>query len=138
MWNFFDRYRDLGLLILRVGVGAAFIAHGWPKLMAGPETWAGLGGAMGLFGVRVAPEFWGLCAALAEAAGGLCFALGLFFRPASLALALTMAVAFNMHFGKGDPFKVYSHALEAGFVFAGMFFVGPGKYSVEGGLGARR
>ena len=106
--------------------------------MAGPETWAGLGGAMGLFGVRFAPEFWGLCAALAESAGGLCFVLGLFFRPACLALAFTMAVAFNMHFGKGDPFKVYSHALEAGFVFAGMFLVGAGRYSLDGRLATRR
>jgi len=138
MWNYFDRFRDLGLLILRVGLGAAFIAHGWPKLMAGPEVWKGLGGAMALFGVRFAPEFWGLCAALAEAAGGLCFALGLFFRPAALSLAVTMAVAFAMHFGKGDPFKVYSHALEAGFVFAGMFLVGPGKYAVDRVLGSRR
>ena len=138
MWSFLDRFRDLGLLILRVGVGVAFIAHGWPKVMAGPETWRALGGAMGLFGMHFAPEFWGLCSALAEAAGGLCFALGLFFRPSCLVLTFNMAVAFAMHFGKGDPFKVYSHALEDGFVFLGMLFIGPGRLSVDRFLGGGR
>jgi putative oxidoreductase len=138
MWDFFDRFRDLGLLVLRVGLGISFLFHGVPKLMGGPETWKGLGGAMAVLGVDFAPEFWGLCAALAESVGGACFAVGLMFRPASLALAFTMGVAFAMHFGKGDPFRVYSHALEAGIVFIGMFLAGPGQYAADRVLGVRR
>ena len=38
-WSFLDRYRDLGLLVMRVGLGLSFMAHGWPKLVGGPETW---------------------------------------------------------------------------------------------------
>ena len=41
-----ERYRDFGLLLLRIGLGAMFIWHGAPKLVGGPETWTRLGGAM--------------------------------------------------------------------------------------------
>ncbi len=34
-----DKYRDVGLLILRVGIGIMFMGHGLPKLIAGPEKW---------------------------------------------------------------------------------------------------
>ncbi len=33
------RYRDAGLLILRIGIGIMFLYHGAPKLIGGPEKW---------------------------------------------------------------------------------------------------
>ena len=41
--NQWDRYRDQGLLILRIGLGLMFIYHGWPKIHAGPHLWHILG-----------------------------------------------------------------------------------------------
>ena len=42
-----DRYRDLGLLILRLGFGAAFFwYHGYPKLVGGPAMWERIGDAV--------------------------------------------------------------------------------------------
>ncbi len=131
MFSFLDRYRDAGLLLLRIGLGAAFIIHGTPKLIGGPEKWKALGGAMANLGVTFAPTLWGLSAALSEAVGGLLIMLGLFFRPACFLLAVTMAVALNMHVTKGDPFQVYSHALEDGIVFLSLIFIGPGKYALR-------
>jgi putative oxidoreductase len=32
-----DRYRDAGLLVLRIGIGVMFMLHGFPKVMGGPE-----------------------------------------------------------------------------------------------------
>jgi len=122
---------DWGLLLLRLGLGAAFVAHGVPKLLGGPETWQALGGAMTNLGVHFAPAVWGLAAALSEAGGGLLLALGLLFRPACAALLATMGVALAMHFGKGDPFLVYSHALEDGMVFLGLLIAGPGRLSLD-------
>ena len=37
---------DLGLLLLRVGIGIMFTIHGYPKLIGGPEMWAKVGGTM--------------------------------------------------------------------------------------------
>jgi len=65
-----DRHRDLGLLILRVGLGVMMMTHGIPKLAGGPAEWARVGGAMGRLGVHFAPTFWGLMAASSETFGG--------------------------------------------------------------------
>jgi putative oxidoreductase len=131
MKNIFNQYRDAGLLFLRIGLGVSFLIHGFPKLLGGPEKWTALGGAMGLLGLDFAPLFWGLMAALSETLGGLLLMLGIFFRPACLFLALTMAVALNMHISKGDPFPVYSHALEDGIVFLALILIGPGKFILK-------
>lgn len=125
------KYKDLGLLIIRIGLGFMFIMHGYPKLLGGPERWEGIGGAMGAIGITFLPVIWGLAAALTEAVGGLFFLLGLFFRPVSLLLAFTMLVAALFHLGKGDGLMGSAHSIEIGIVFLGLAFVGPGKYSVD-------
>jgi putative oxidoreductase len=126
-----NKYRDLGLLIIRVGLGIMFIIHGYPKLMGGPEGWAGLGASTKYVGITFAPVFWGLMAALAEALGGFFILVGLLFRPACLLLIATLIVAALTHLGKGDGLSGASHAIEDAVMFAGLFFIGPGKYSVD-------
>jgi hypothetical protein len=42
-----------------------------------------------------------------------------------------MVVAAATHFGKGDSLQGAAHAIELAVVFAGLMFVGPGKYSVD-------
>lgn len=126
-----EQRRDLGLLIARVGLGAMFMVHGWPKLIGGPDKWAKLGKAMGTLGIDFAPTFWGFCAAVAEFFGGLLLATGVAFVPAALALVFTMLVAALMHLEKGDGLKGASHAIEAGIVFAALALTGPGRYAVE-------
>lgn len=128
MWSFLDKYRDFGLLVLRLGVGGMFLFHGWPKLIGGPDKWTALGGAMGYLGVHAIPMFWGLMAAFSEFFGGVCLILGVVFRPACLLLVCTMAVAATMHFGRGDSLQTASHAIELGCVFFGLLFVGPGRF----------
>ncbi len=133
--QFLDNYRDIGLLVMRVGLGIAFIMHGWPKMAGGPEAWAGYGARMAAAtGVNFAPHFWGFMAAFAELGGGILLVLGLLARPAAFLMLCTMIVAFLWHHSNGDDFKVYSHALEAAFTFFGLLFVGPGKYSVDANL----
>ncbi|MDX9710584.1 MAG: DoxX family protein [Trichloromonas sp.] len=128
MWSVLGRYRDFGLLVLRLGVGAMFLFHGWPKLMGGPVKWESLGTAMGYLGVHVIPVLWGMMAALSEFFGGACLILGVVFRPACLLLLGTMAVAATMHLQRGDGLQVASHAIELGFVFFGLLFIGPGRF----------
>ncbi len=127
-----DKYRDIGLLTLRVGIGAMFVLHGLPKLIAGPETWTMLGGSMKALGIGFAPTAWGFMAALSECAGGILLILGFFTRPACFFLLTTMIVATMMHIGKGDPFLKYSHAMESGILFLSLILIGPGRFSLDG------
>ena len=130
-WRFLNPYRDVGLLVIRVGLGLSFMVHGWPKLIGGPDKWTGLGGAMSTLGISVFPMFWGLSAAVTELVGGALLVIGLGTRPVSALLAFTMFVAFMMHFQAGDGFRGYSHALEDGVVFLGLILLGAGKYSLD-------
>jgi putative oxidoreductase len=131
MLKFMDRFRDLGLLILRLGIGLMFIYRGWPKIDGGAEMWKGLGSAMGNLGINFLPEFWGLMSAVTEFGGGALFALGLFFRPVALLMAINMAVATVFHFHNGDNLMTASHAIEMGVVFISVFLIGPGKLSID-------
>lgn len=126
-----NRFRDLGLLILRIGLGAMFIYHGLPKLLGGPAFWAQIGTATGFLGIHFLPVFWGFMAAAAEGIGGLFLILGFFFRPAALFMFLTMAVAASFHLGKGDGLDLASHAIEVGIVFLSLVLIGPGRYSLD-------
>lgn len=128
----------LGLLLMRLGLGITFIIHGLPKLAGGPEGWTGLGGAMANWGITFAPTFWGFIGSMAEFAGGILLLVGLFFRPACIVLVLTMATATLVHLKNGDPFSTLSHALEMGIVFLGLFFTGPGRYSLDYRLSKRQ
>lgn len=132
-WKSLGKYRDFGLLLLRVGIGAMFVMHGLPKLMGGPDKWTQLGGAMQFVGISFMPVAWGLAAALSEFVGGVLLVLGLLFRPACLCLTLTMAVAASMHLGKGEGLMAASHAIELGILFAALLFIGPGRFSVDRG-----
>ena len=126
------KYRNVGLLAMRLGLGLSFVCHGYPKLAGGAPLWQKLGGAMGALGIHAVPGVWGLAAALAEFGGGVLLLLGFYFRVAALLLTVIMLVAFNMHLSKGDPFNAYSHALELAVVFFGLLLVGPGRLSVDG------
>lgn len=123
--------RDLGLLILRIGIGGMFLFHGVPKLLGGPARWEKVGSALGAFGIDFAPTFWGFMAAVAEAGGGLCLALGVAFRPALALLLTTMIVAAVHHLYRGDGFGRASHAIEAAILFLSLLFVGAGRYRVK-------
>jgi putative oxidoreductase len=130
MSNGFERYRDLGLLIARVGFGLSFVwFHGYPKLIGGPERWEVFGRAMSNVGITFGYEWWGLLAALSETVGGLLFATGLFFRPACLALLGVMTFATIEQYAR--PMPQPEHALKNAFIFAGMFLVGPGRYAID-------
>ena len=125
------KYRNTGLLIMRVGLGIMMIYHGYPKLLGGTEQWVAVGSSMKYLGINFTPVIWGFLAAVTETFGGFLLVIGLAFRPACLLLMVTMAVAATMHLNNGDGLMVASHAIELGIVFLGLAFIGPGKYSVD-------
>jgi putative oxidoreductase len=127
---------DLGLLIVRVGIGLSMlILHGWGKLMGGPDLWEKLGGQMRNLGIDFLPVMWGFMAMFAEVFGSALLILGLFFRPAALLLISTMIVAALRHLNlpagaDGAGWKGASHALELLAVYLCLLFTGPGRYRI--------
>jgi len=107
--------RDCGLLIIRLGLGICFIFHGWPKVKQIPFSWEDIGKMAHM----PEPRIMGMIAAFIEFGGGI----------------LQMGVAvFFVHLKMGPPmntFAQYSHALEDGFVFLGLAFLGAGKLSAD-------
>ncbi|MFQ6605856.1 MAG: DoxX family protein [Fidelibacterota bacterium] len=121
---------ELGLLIIRVGLGVMFILHGYPKLAGGLDTWTRIGEmGVGSAGIHFWHPFWGFLAAISEFGGGIILILGVGFRLGTSFLFLTMifAVAYHVISGKGSPY----HAIESAAVFAGLFLTGPGKYTLS-------
>lgn len=124
---------DLGILILRVGVGGALLfGHGWGKfvrLLEGNLSFADP------LGIGAAPTF--LFAVFAEFLCALAVVVGFKTRWAAIAPLITMVVAALVHHA-GDPFGEREKAVLFAFGFAALFFTGSGRYSVDRWLAKRR
>jgi putative oxidoreductase len=124
-------YKNFGLLVIRAGLGVMFIYHGLPKLLGGPSKWEHLGTATGYVGIHFLPVVWGLLSACTETFGGFLLILGLAFRPVCLLLVIELVVAAIFTFGQSGSLGDATHAIEDAVTFAGLLFVGPGKYSMD-------
>ncbi|MGK0184909.1 MAG: putative oxidoreductase [Verrucomicrobiales bacterium] len=86
-------WANLGLLLLRLHVGLSMASGGLDKLPV-PDWFVGQVSELGF----PLPEFFAFAAAMAEFAGGVLLAFGLFTRPAAFFLAFTIGVAaFGFH-----------------------------------------
>jgi putative oxidoreductase len=119
---------SVGLLTLRLAVGAAFVLHGWPKIQA-PMNWMGPDATM--------PGWLLALAAISEFGGGIALILGLFTRLFAFGLVCTMAVAaFQVHIAAGHPFVAQggpSYELAVVYLAASLLFLlaGPGRLSLD-------
>jgi putative oxidoreductase len=119
---------NLGLLIIRLGVGMVFVKSGAGKMLAGTETLISLGKTMEYIGIRAYPLFWGICAMLTELLGGSFLIIGFLTRPAALILAFSMFMAILHHFYAGDSWQAIMYPFSYLLICAGIFFAGPGAY----------
>ena len=119
---------DLGLLWLRVFMGAGIAYHGYGKVFGG--NIAGFAQGVASLGFPF-PEVFAWVAALSEFVGGILIALGLFTRPAALFVFITMCVAVFMRHSD-DPFKVKELALLYGTIAGALIMTGAGKISFDG------
>lgn len=130
------RAADVGPLLLRLGLGAAFAYHGWTKLQGGVDGFAGF---LDSLGVPLAEVVAPLQVA-AEGIGGLMLVAGLATRLVTLPLVgiLVGAIALvRAELGflaeTGGPGWSYEAVLMAGLL--GLLFVGPGRWSVDALVG---
>lgn len=138
IFNNLHKYQDEGLLFLRIGIGAMMMYHGAPKIMGGVEAWVKVGAAMKFLGITFAPAFWGFMAAVSEFFGGLLIMLGLATRLACVFVTMTMAVAVTMKLATGGGLFGASQAVENGIVYLSLLIAGPGKYSLDEKIAARK
>lgn len=121
-----DDDKNLGVLALRLFVGAAMMTHGIPKLFGGLDKFTQMIAGMNL----PAPAILALLAALTESLGALCLALGLLTRPVAALLTANMVVAAFVALA-GKPFAVRELALF--YLCAAVLFLlkGGGKWSID-------
>lgn len=121
----------VGLLLLRVVMGMAFVFHGWPKIQH-PLNWMDVQSNSGMPGVLQA------LAALSEFGGGIALVLGLLTPLAALGIAGTMSVAIGLvHLRMQHPFVASSpgpsYELAAVYLAAAILLLlaGPGRLSLD-------
>lgn len=126
---------NLGLLLLRLGVGGALAVHGSQKLFGkfGGGGIEGTGAFMDSLGFRPG-EISAVAAGLGEFGGGTALALGIMTPVAGSAAAATMAVAATVSSQNG--FFAAKGGLEypaiLGVASAALALTGAGKCSVDG------
>ncbi|MFN8644928.1 MAG: DoxX family protein [Candidatus Binatia bacterium] len=124
----------IGLLLLRLVAGAAFLMHGAGKIQS-PFAWmppeASVPGA--LQALAAVAEFFG---------GGLGWIAGFLTPIASLGVLATMTVAIAFHVGQGHPFvgaggPSFELALLYWVIALLLVLIGPGRFSLDAQLFAR-
>lgn len=137
---------DIGLLLLRLALGAIFIAHGLQKALGlfggpGPEGVIGMVGGMGFKPAAV----WAWLLIAAELGGGAGLVLGLLTPLCALGIIVSQLVAVFMVHGP-HGFFMNSGGQIPGFEFnlallGGLFcllFTGPGRVSLDYPIFGRR
>jgi putative oxidoreductase len=145
--------RDIGLLVLRLAGLYLAVGHGWGKvvgLASGQSRFVEGLAEMGF----PAPVVFAWAAALAEFAGGLCVALGLFTLWAAGLAAFTMFVAgFGRHRALSqflswlgiapateDALKAWGNpelALAYLMILVAVALLGPGRFSIDARRGRK-
>jgi putative oxidoreductase len=83
--QFLEKLKSLGLLVLRLALGASFLFHGYPKI-SDPARWLKAFPGFGF------PSYFAYISGVLEVFGGGLLVLGLFTRGAALLLAIEMGL----------------------------------------------
>ncbi|MCQ6279500.1 DoxX family protein [Bacillus sp. EB600] len=126
---------SIGLLLIRLVMGVAFMGHGAQKLFGwfGGYGLKGTGGWMESLGIKPGVTM-ALLAGLAEFVGGVLFVLGLLTPLAGIMIAGTMVVAIAKVHGPNGFWGTnngYEFNLILIAVALGIALAGPGQYALD-------
>ena len=125
--TFLSKYREVGLLLLRLSLGVFFLLLTAPIVFGGARQWARFGQPLHHFGLHGNLQWWGLAGALAQMIGALLLIAGWFFRPGVILVLIWMVVHALVVWKAGGLVALTS--LEMCLIVATLFLIGPGKYS---------
>jgi putative oxidoreductase len=129
-----ERVQPLGLLLLRLALGAVMIAHGYPKAFGGMPHFVDTVRGLHL------PGWMAYLSVAAELGGGILIILGFLTRFTAACLFIDMLVAiFGVHWkngflGQGN----YQFPMVLAAIAFSLIFSGPGPISVDGMRGRGR
>jgi len=121
---------DLGILCIRIALGAVFIYHGWAKIGSMEQT-------IGFFASLGFASFLAYFVAWAELIGGIALVAGFLVRYAGILLSAVMVVAVvKVHLANGFNVATggYEFALTLLLGSLALIFLGSGAYSLAGFL----
>jgi putative oxidoreductase len=130
--QFLGKYRETGLLLIRVSLGLIFIILLGPVLW-NPGSWERIGSAMRHLDFHSHLKFWGMVGALLGCVGGVLMVLGLFFRIAVLFVLIVTLVHLVALWSARGGLYARLPTLEMSILLLALLLVGPGKYSVDKG-----
>lgn len=126
--SFLNRLQPLGLLVLRLALGAVMIAHGWQKVYGGMPQFMEMLRHMGI------PGWMGYLTAAAEFGGGILLVIGFLTRLAALAIFIDMLVAIvKVHLPHGFFAKNggYEFPLVCAAVAFSLIWSGAGPMAID-------
>jgi putative oxidoreductase len=127
----FRIYSDWAPFLLRVALGFAFIAHGYPKLFKMREQTA-----QWLDSIGITPgKFWVLVVGVVEFFGGIALVLGAWVELVGILIAINMLVAmWKVKWGKAGYATQGGWELDLIYLVVALsfLFMGAGAFSVAG------
>jgi putative oxidoreductase len=131
--RFLDKLQPVGLVAMRIALGAVMIVHGYPKV-------TGIQGVEKMLASMGIPTWMAYLTAGAEFIGGILILLGLLTRPAALAILIDMIVAIaKVHWknglvGQGN----YQLPMSLAALSLALIFFGAGPIALDAIIGRGR
>ena len=122
-WSYQLAHRSLGLLLIRMGIGMVFLAHGWMKV----QNIAVFDGAFA--GMGLPPGTATFIASL-EIIGGLALILGIYSRVFGLIFGIQMIVAIYLTGFFANGYRQHELEIALALLSFGIMFAGSGRYAV--------
>ena len=132
--RFLDRLQPLGLLVLRLSLGAIMIAHGFPKVFGGIHHHMEFVRSLGI------PGWMAYLSTAAEFGGGILLIVGFLTRFAALCVLIDMLVAiFAVHWkngflGQGN----YQFPMALAAIAFSLVFFGAGPIAIDWLWGSKK
>jgi putative oxidoreductase len=126
--NFLNRLHPLGLLVLRLALGAVMIAHGYQKIFGGMPQFMQMLQHMGI------PAWMGYLTVAAEFGGGILLVAGFLTRLAALAIFVDMVVAIikvHLHNGLFSKNGGFEFPMVCGAIAFSLIWSGAGPIAMD-------